>query len=594
MHGATPMKEREYMRDNRKFSVKSRIVALMFLCWLLPLLLITGVNLYYISSSHFESKISKQIEQLKFDDQISAERLDRVVEVSRDASYDGTLIDLYKRYKADKIPKQELLASSMYYLDDRYSRESTVKTAILWYQNAPEDLNCNTFNTRTGGTYQQVADYWAQDHGEIAGIAKNLDTKVQFHTIGNRLYLVRNLFTSSYENAATLVLLVNKSYCFENYSSFPTGTSVTLNVDDCTLYLSGEEVTEEETGMTNMGGSSGYTWDSGILRLYHNMPTLEHRIVSLVRFDDSSSFTLFYGYKAIMIGMALCLIPLLLILLRVFHKHVTEPIQEMMEGAAEIEKGNLGHQLEYKPESTEFQYLADSFNKMSERLKYQFDHIYEEELALRDARIMALQAHINPHFMNNTLEIINWEARLSGNQKVSQMIEALATLMDAGIDRKKRPEVLLSEEMIYVNAYLYIISERLGKRLTIKKELPEDIMQYKVPRLILQPVIENAIEHGVVKNGQGTVVLSGYKEGDFLYLEIVNEAILTKEDEEKIKRLLDIDYDTSKEASGSLGIANVNQRLRILYGEPCGLIMEKLDEEHVRARLTILVQDIVA
>lgn len=342
--------------------------------------------------------------------------------------------------------------------------------------------------------------------------------------------------------------------------------------------------------MTEMGGSSGYIWENGVLRLYHDMKVEGHRMVSLVRFDNSSSFTLFYGYKAIMIGMALCLIPLLAILLLVFYRHVTKPIQIMMEGAEEIEKGNLGYQLEYEPESTEFKYLAESFNKMSERLKYQFDHIYEEELALRDARIMALQSHINPHFMNNTLEIINWEARLSGNQKVSQMIEALATLMDAGIDRKKQPEVLLSEEMIYVNAYLYIISERLGKRLTIKKELPEEIMQYKVPRLILQPVIENSIEHGVVKKGQGTVVLNGYKKGKYLYLEIVNEAVLTKEDEAKIERLLDVNYDTSKESSGSMGIANVNQRLKILYGEPCGLSMEKIDDEHVCARLTILVE----
>ena len=114
---------------------------------------------------------------------------------------------------------------------------------------------------------------------------------------------------------------------------------------------------------------------------------------------------------------------------------------------------------------------------MSERLKYQFDHIYEEEIALRDARIMALQSHINPHFMNNTLEIINWEARLGGNEKVSRMIEALATLMDAAMDRKKRTLVPLSEEMIYVNAYLYINSARFGKRLTVVKELDESIMQ---------------------------------------------------------------------------------------------------------------------
>lgn len=71
--------------------------------------------------------------------------------------------------------------------------------------------------------------------------------------------------------------------------------------------------------------------------------------------------------------------------------------------------------------------------------------------------------------MNNTLEIINWEARLSDNVKVSRMIEALSTMLDAAMDRKGRPIVHVSEEMMYVDAYLYIISERLGKRLTIKR-----------------------------------------------------------------------------------------------------------------------------
>ena len=109
-----------------------------------------------------------------------------------------------------------------------------------------------------------------------------------------------------------------------------------------------------------------------------------------------------------------------------------------MTGSKEIEQGNLGYQVTYKAESSEFAYLIINFNRMSEKLKEQFQHIYEEELALRDARIMALQSHINPHFMNNTLEIINWEARLGGMPKVSKMIEALSTLMDATINRKKR------------------------------------------------------------------------------------------------------------------------------------------------------------
>lgn len=200
---------------------------------------------------------------------------------------------------------------------------------------------------------------------------------------------------------------------------------------------------------------------------------------------------------------------------------------------------------------------------------------------------MALQSHINPHFMNNTLEIINWEARLNGDEKVSKMIEALSTLLDAAMDRRKIPEVPLSQEMIYVNAYLYIASERLGKRLKVVKELDEEAMQCYVPRLIMQPIIENAVEHGVVPRGEGTVTLRSYIKEQFLVLEVENDGKMTSEDEERIRRLLSPDYDTSRESSGNLGIANVNQRLKILYGEACGLTIAYEGNDKVISRLLI-------
>lgn len=575
------------MKSGRKFSVKSRIIAIVMLCWFIPLILILGINGYYIYSSHFGNKISKQMEQLNFNDQISVERLNKAIQLSRKASYDKELERIYQGYTKKEITKVKLIQSSSYYLSDGYRHENTIQSVILWYHDSAETLNCSTYNESVGGGYNQVSTYWKEDHSAIKEYAETLDTAVGFYSENNRLYVIRNLLNSSYEKIATLVILLNPEYCFENYSAFSENTSVTMHINQCILNLQGEKVTVKETGMNEIGGSAGYKWNGGKLHLFHKMNAGDYNLLTLVRFDDSSSFQLFYGYRLLMIGMLICLVPTLLILLRIFQRHITEPMENMMYGAGEIQKGNLGYQLETEPQSREFQYLANSFNEMSSRLKYQFDHIYEEELALRDAKIMALQSHINPHFMNNTLEIINWEARLSGNQKVSQMIEALSTLMDATIDRKKQPEVLLSEEMIYVNAYLYIIAERLGKRLTIHKELPEEIMQYKVPRLILQPVIENAIEHGVVKKGQGTVTLQARLEGSFLYLEIINEAVLSKAEMDKVERLLAFDYDTSKEPSGNMGIANVNQRLRIIYGEPCGLTIQRKDETHVLTRLTI-------
>ena len=578
------------MKNKKLLSIKSRIICLTMFCWFLPLIIIMILNVKYLSGDRFNDKVERQIAQLKFNDNNTIRNIDTVVEDSRMVTYEGELMDLYERYKGEKISQHDLISDSLYYLRDNFSRDELIRMALLWYSDDPENMNCSTYNTGEGGTYSLVKQYWNDDHKKIKEISKDLDTRIYFHVNGEKIYVVRNVYTSSYDNAATLVILLNNNKCFESYETYGKGTSATLVLDGHPIQVLGEPVTAKETGFEKMGGNTGFTMDNK-LRIYHNMKADEHTLVSLVRFDDSSEFFIFYGYQKVFIMMLFCLIPLMIFLLSFFSKHVAKPIEVMMDGAKKIEDGELGFKLDYKPESTEFQVLADSFNTMSERLKYQFDHIYEEEIALRDARIMALQAHINPHFMNNTLEIINWEARLSGNEKVSNMISALSILMDAGIDRKKRPIIKLSEEMVSVDAYLYIISERFGDKVTIHKHLPDEIMNCMVPRLILQPIIENAVDHGVSVNGNGDVTLTGYTTGNYLYLEIENEAVLSKKDIEKITGLLDINYDTSKEPSGNLGIANVNQRLKILYGDTCGLTIEQKNDTTVCTRLSILLKD---
>lgn len=114
-------------------------------------------------------------------------------------------------------------------------------------------------------------------------------------------------------------------------------------------------------------------------------------------------------------------------------------------------------------------------------------------------------------------------------------------------------------------------------------------MGIMVPRLIMQPIIENAIEHGIIPRGGGTVLLRAHRDEKYLYIEIINDGAFEKENEEKVERLLAPDYDARKESSGNLGIANVNQRLRILYGETCGLSIKRYSEEQTISILTILV-----
>lgn len=575
----------------KKISVKSRLVVLMLVCCFLPLSLIAISTSYYLTSDRMKNEMSQELQRLKFVDQNVISNLDQVIAESRDVTYDGTLMNLYSNYKSKTLSRQSLITQSYFYLRDHYSNLDEVKMAICWYREDPTGMSCSVYNSCSDASYSCIKKYWKKDHIAIRALAQNISTQVAFYQNDQRLYLVRNLYTRDYEYAATLVLLLNNEFYFQPYQALSEGASVTVQINTCTLPVSGELLTPEQVGITDtQNGAFGYKRTDQDFFMYHTSQRRDYHFVSMVHLPQSTIAQLLSGYGNLVVIMVLCTIPMLLILLFVYHRNVINPMQQLLDGAKRIAEGERGYQIEYEPKSREFAYLTDAFNSMSKKIEQQFKKISKEEIALRDARIKALQLHINPHFMNNTLEIINWEARFAGNEKISKMIEALGILMNAGMDRKNRRMIPLSEEMIYINAYLYITEERLGSRLTVINELPDDIMEYSVPRLILQPVVENAIEHGVVQRGQGTVMLYGYREGDYLYIEITNESVLSESDQKKIAHLLDVNYDSSQEPSGNLGISNVNQRLKMIYGEPCGLTIKQIDGEHVQSRLTLRVE----
>ena len=576
----------------RKLSIKIIVVGLLLICWFLPFLIIAGLTGSYMSGNHFENQINSQRKSLSFYNQVCTERLNHAIMISRQATYDGTINRIYRSWKNGELSMEAMLQACNSQLYQMYAHDDCIQDAILWMKEGETLYKANSYNESTGGGYRQIEAFWESDYDRAEEIAADLDTKIQFYNQDGKLYLIRNMVDSNFKKVATLVLRLNQRYCFANLTNQAEDTDVTVWINEQEIPILGKILQWSDVRKEGEEGRSGYYLHQNKLGIYDSRKEDDYRITTMLRIREAAMITPFYGYRILLAGMLICLVPLLILTILLFRKYFSEPVDMLVKGAEEIEKGNLGYQLRAVPGAEEFTYLSEAFNKMSSQLKFQFDHIYEEEIALRDARIMALQSHINPHFMNNTLEIINWEARMNGDEQVSQMIEALSTLMDATIDRRRQPEVRLSEEMRYVNAYLKILKTRLGKRLDVIDELPASIMDYQVPRLILQPIIENAVEHGAVRKGHGTVILKGYAEGEFLHLEIYNDGGITGEEKAKIQRLLDPDYDTSKESSGNLGIANVNQRLKILYGEPCGLTIEEVGEHQVRSALTIRVGEV--
>ena len=368
---------------------------------------------------------------------------------------------------------------------------------------------------------RQVREQWQSDLPAVLALAAELDTSVGFLEREGRVYLVRNLMDADYRSIGVLALAMDTDYFFGDLALLPWAASVAVDLGrDAALVVKGDAPAWEESRP-----------------LEYTVRQQDFTVRGWAAVDYGTLLEGFRTYPWLLGAMALSLLLLLMLTFRFFRRKISRPIQVLMEGAERIHRGELGCRIDAGRDSREFVYLTDSFNQMSSQLRHQFDRLYQEELARRDAQIKALQAHINPHFLNNTLETINWQARMSGDVDASRMIEALSTVLDAALDRRSSPQVRLAEEMTYVSAYLYIVTQRFGERLEVDVDLPEELMDCLVPRLILQPVIENAVEHGITPAGRGRVALRGRRRGDRLILEIENNGGLSQEDEAHIARL---------------------------------------------------------
>ncbi len=554
-------------------SLRRQMSWIILLCWLLPMVIAATVVGWYLLSGAGRQREQAMRQQFQLNLQLGADRVNSAVEASRLPSYDPEFREGWNQYRQDEsyamlYRKFSALFSRLYQSDSRFFY------GVFCFAGDPENRTITVVNGSSGLLHNQARELWRLDAEPVRELAAGLDTNVGFYQREGRVYLVRNLMDASYRSIGVLALALDPDYFFGDLALLPWASAVSVSLGpEVVLTLKGD-------GPPQPGGRT----------LEHTIQDRDYVLRGGAAVDYAALLTGAESYRWLLPAMGFSLLLLLGFTFRFFRQKISRPIQVLMEGAARIRQGELGCQIDGGTGSLEFQYLTDSFNQMSGQLRRQFDRLYQEELARRDAQIKALQAHINPHFLNNTLEIINWQARMSGDVKASKMIEALSTVLDAALDRRGSPQVRLAEEMTYVNAYLYIVKERYGKRLEVDVDLPDGLMDCLVPRLILQPVIENAVEHGIGPSGQGQVSLRGFREGERLVLEIENNGGLSPRDEEHIARLLSPEYDTQNEPSGNIGIANVNQRLRILYGPDCGLTITRGEGSQVIARLTVAVR----
>lgn len=576
----------DYEKENeKKQPLQWSMIRMLVLCWLLPLALLVFIMLFFMST-----KLSGQTE----DTIISSS--DKAVEIclmqmegarlaSRNASYISTIRDSYYTYQKDQ-DKRKFYDTVNQFLSQQYKYNESFLSTMLVFLDDP-NMVYSTYSNTQEATYTSVREFKRIGLSKVLDKAVNIDTNIELLNIEGHLYMIRNLVKSNFEPYAVIVMEINTNSMFKSLKSI-------WGYQIGEIYMDGEPLLNSNIdNILSIDELTTVTDES----IYHNRDSKDvvyrvskldqHKLAFVIQLDSNAIIGELDMVKYIGAIVLIFMIPLVMMVITFFNRKVTRPIKSLVEAAHKITNKKYGFQVTKLSTSYEFDYLGNVFNEMSLELQYQFEQIYMEELALRDAKIKALQSQINPHFLNNTLEIINWEARLGGNQRVSGMIEALSTMLNATMNRKNQHVIPLEEELSYVDSYLYIIKQRFQDKIEVVKNIDEQLLTYEVPRLIIQPIVENAIEHGTSTLRQGKIIISIYEDMEDIVVDIEDNGTLTDQDIKKINQILNSEGVLGSETSLNLGIRNVNQRLRILYGERYGLTINTNQNNHTVSRIRI-------
>jgi two-component system sensor histidine kinase YesM len=279
--------------------------------------------------------------------------------------------------------------------------------------------------------------------------------------------------------------------------------------------------------------------------------------------------------------LCVCTLPICLLLVNYLYRDIIKPVNLLVKRMHQVEKGDIGITIESKRED-EFGYMNATFNRMSREIKNLINTVYKNQIATKDAEIKALQAQINPHFLYNTLDSINWKAKINGVEEISEMVSALSSIIEANMNRNNENFITLDREIEYINNYYLLLRKRFGKKIGMETEVEEDALGCVIPKLIVQPIVENAVYHGLeMKVGSGTIRLKARRDESRLYIDVIDDG--TGIDEDTLSRLNKSLEETTNEvvAAGEaeqdlligsgIGIINVHKRIRLIYGNEFGL-----------------------
>lgn len=585
-------------------SLQVTLMAVFAASWLIPIAVFSFFIFYTYQNAYIEKSDNLIKNAVNVSGVLVMNEIDEAVTKMQKPAYEGEWESMFDKYAKGKVTRADYLTAikasliSKFYMDDQIAR-------YAFYMTGDESACC--YSGKNGYSYE---DYMTYVQPVVDEVMQKDSDYVEVYIIDNQIYLMRNLYTvKDYKKYGTLVVGINRSSLFQKIP-LEESQNIRISVNGETEYLTKgkhadeadekkenvyEQLVQVNRGLTMGQRVTGIT-DRNYAGYAFYAATDNYELSIYYLMDEKELYSGIAHLNVIVVITLAAMACLMLLTYFYLSRQIEHPLKRLMDASMEIKDGKFGSVIDgEKMPNMEFDSLVSSFNAMSLQVKHLFDTVYMEKMATKDAQIAALQAQINPHFLNNTLEMMNWQARMNNDIEVCKMIESLGTVLDSSMNRKNDRLVRLADELRCGDAFLYIMSMRFGQRLKVERNIDESLQQIYVPQLILQPLLENAIKHGIEKVSSGTIWLEIYRDGENVNIDVINTGKpLTEKELVRIQEIIAGTYRLDKSEPGvhtSIGIYNVNKRISLIFGAEYGLKVMQTEDGRIVSRIVIPLEN---
>jgi len=263
-----------------------------------------------------------------------------------------------------------------------------------------------------------------------------------------------------------------------------------------------------------------------------------------------------------------------------FFNSINKRLSKVIKGMREVHTDTLDNFIENDSDD-ELGELINNYNYMIAKMSVLVQEQYKSGKAIKNAELKALQSQINPHFLYNTLDMINWMAYKNMNSQISLAVKNLAKFYKLSLNKGK-DIINIEDELHHVSLYVEIQNMRYSNRISLEINVDSNIRSYLIPKITLQPIVENSITHGIFAKGdvEGKILITGSVINNDIYLKVSDDGIGIKESD--LPLILSSEKSKSeniKSKGSGYGIKNINERLKLYYGDDYGLSFSSIYEK---------------